>query len=127
MLARLLSANPTSHGVHIVPQRVPSVRRRMVLPSAVQVERPNARARGYDADWQKLRAAFLRDHPICSTPDCGRPSKHADHSDTVIARPDRRLDRTNLTAYCHSCHSSKTARHDGGFGNRRKGEGASKV
>lgn len=103
-----------------MPQRVPSVRRRMILPPAVQSFRPSASKRGYDTDWAKLRAAHLADHPTCGTPGCAKPARHVDHRQTVRERPDRRLDPTNLIAYCHSCHSSKTAREDGGFGNRRR-------
>lgn len=31
-----------------------------------------------------------------------------------------RLDPDNLRSLCASCHSRKTARHDGGFGNRKQ-------
>jgi 5-methylcytosine-specific restriction protein A len=30
--------------------------------------RPNAAQRGYDHKWQKARAAYLQEHPVCTDP-----------------------------------------------------------
>jgi 5-methylcytosine-specific restriction protein A len=87
--------------------------------------RGTARARGYDSKWEKARAAFLAKHPVCECP------KHHGRPDAPLAtdvdhhkphRGDRVLfwDRSNWRAMAHDCHSSKTARFDGGFGHLRR-------
>ncbi|MCL7744359.1 HNH endonuclease [Guyparkeria hydrothermalis] len=68
--------------------------------------------------WRKIRAAFLREHPLCQ--ECEKsglvtPAKVVDHVDgnSHNNSPD------NFAALCASCHSRKTARQDGGFGNAK--------
>lgn len=75
---------------------------------------------GRDAFWRELRAQVMARDPICKR--ChAKPSKHADHK--LAKRDGGRDELANLEGLCHSCHSSKTAREDGGFGNpRRRGE-----
>lgn len=65
--------------------------------------RPSAAARGYDADWRKLRAAHLKAHPFCVR--CGAPARDVDHIEGVRKAPARRLDPTNLQSFCTPCHS----------------------
>ncbi|KKK68633.1 hypothetical protein LCGC14_2942100 [marine sediment metagenome] len=79
--------------------------------------RPTATQRGYGWQWRKLRNAVIARDPICT--DCGRaPSTDADHK---IPRSQGGQDTMeNLAGKCHGCHSSKTARRDGGFGNAIK-------
>ena len=78
---------------------------------------PYARVKGeYDAfysspAWRKLRAVFIRRHPLCAA--CGGPAKHVDH---VLARKDAphlELEWANLQALCVSCHAKKTVALDG--------------
>jgi 5-methylcytosine-specific restriction protein A len=76
--------------------------------------------RGYGYRWQRLRAAFLREHPLCEA--CllqGRatPATDVDHIKPHRGDQDLMWDVDNLQALCHACHSKKTAREDGGFGN----------
>lgn len=87
--------------------------------------RPNRHARGYDADWVKLRAKHLKANPACVV--CGAPATTVDHKISVRARPELRLVPSNLQSMCASCHGRKTVREDGGFGNERKGRGASET
>jgi len=76
--------------------------------------RPSAAARGYDRKWRMNRARFLKAHPTCVV--CGKPATDVDH---IIPRREGGTDQWhNLQALCHECHSSKTARLDGGFGGR---------
>ena len=90
-------------------------------------ERGTAYERGYGARWQKASAAFLRAHPLCQCPECQEgklrvlPSQVTDH--IVSHRGDMRLfwDRANWQAMSKTCHDKKTAREDGGFGNRSNG------
>jgi 5-methylcytosine-specific restriction protein A len=65
-------------------------------------------------DWRALRVEVMRRDPICRI--CGaKPSRHADH---IVPRARGGSDDvSNLQGVCHSCHSRKTAAHDGGFGN----------
>lgn len=81
--------------------------------------RPSSLVRGYGTDWKKKRTAFIAANPICI--DCGNPSVTPDHEPPrreLIARgvtnPD---DDQYLVPRCWSCHSRKTAKQDGGFGN----------
>ncbi len=72
---------------------------------------------GRDGFWRALRAQVLARDPICK--QCHeKPSKHADH--VLPKREGGRDELSNLRGMCHSCHSSKTAREDGGFGNPKK-------
>lgn len=94
--------------------REESERRRKAL---FNQRRPSPEAQGYDADWRKLSRVFRKRHPICATPDCGRPSQETDHILSVKDRPDLRLVWSNLRAYCKPCHSRRTAT-DQGFARR---------
>lgn len=78
--------------------------------------RPSAAQRGYDAGWQKIRDAYLRDHPFCVV--CGHKATDVDH--IKPRRAGGTDDDDNLRSLCHSHHSRHTATHGGGFGNARK-------
>lgn len=63
--------------------------------------------------WKLTRERKLAEQPVCVV--CGGPATDVDHidGDWTNNRP------TNLQAMCHSCHSKKTNRFDGGmFGSR---------
>ena len=77
--------------------------------------------RGYDARWQRLRSAFLREWlatrgPVCG--ECGRllrPGRqtHVDHIVPFDGVDDpRRLEWANLQVLCRECNSRK-ARGEG--------------
>jgi len=78
-------------------------------------ERGSAAERGYGPAWRAARASFLAAHPACAT--CGAPASVVDH--VRAHKGDQALfwDRANWQPLCASCHSRKTAEHDGGFGN----------
>ena len=57
----------------------------------VEANRQSAVERGYGWKWSKARTAYLTEHPLC---ECSE---------------------------CQAGHDAKTAREDGGFGNRRRG------
>jgi len=88
--------------------------------------RGTAASRGYDARWQKYRAAFLREHPLCECPDCQagrlrvRAASVVDHIIPHRGDPVLFWDPANHQAMAADCHRSKTAREDGGFGNPRR-------
>ena len=82
--------------------------------------RRSAHQRGYTHQWSKARGAFLASHPWCA--ECARRNKHtpATAVDHIIPhRGDTKLfwDEKNWQPLCASCHSTKTAKEDGGFGN----------
>lgn len=85
--------------------------------------RGSSAKRGYDYRWQKARKAYLRKHPLCKhCEENGRiePATVIDH--IIPHRGDKQLfwDRdNNWQPLCESCHNRKTARYDGGFGNKR--------
>jgi 5-methylcytosine-specific restriction protein A len=92
--------------------------------SAYDLIRGTARARGYDQDHEAWRAAVLARDPFCKDPDRRHPlegvrSTVADH--IVPVRADGPWSLENGQGLCASCHSAKTARVDGGFGNARGG------
>ena len=86
--------------------------------------RGTARQRGYDAAWEKLRAAHLAQHPVCEAvlddgQVCGSADRpNVDHRQPVRFAPERRLDPTNLRTLCHRCHSRRTAREQSRLGRR---------
>ena len=74
--------------------------------------RGSASSRGYDWDWAKLRAAKVNADPMCEI--CrAAPATEVDHKQPVDARPDLRLEWSNLQSLCHPCHARKTAREHG--------------
>ena len=77
--------------------------------------RPSSQ-RGYDVQWRKIRKQHLAENPFCAV--CNNWASHVDH--IVPLSYGGTNDSSNLQSLCRSCHSKKTAKHDGGFGNRKK-------
>jgi len=85
-------------------------------------KRKSARARGYDSEWQKLRALKIREvlnTPGALCPLCGREFEphnskaiHLDHIERIADAPGRRLDPENWRAGHGNCHSRLTAQED---------------
>jgi 5-methylcytosine-specific restriction endonuclease McrA len=88
--------------------------------SAKQIEqqRNAEKAKTYDGAWRRLRAAFLAANPTCAAEGCGKPSTDVDHVQSVRSAPHMRLDPNNLRAFCHACHSRRTALEQGGWARR---------
>jgi 5-methylcytosine-specific restriction protein A len=91
----------------------------------VDQNRPSGGRRGYTKRWAAFRAEYLERHPRCVSDACSalpewqQPvATDIDHIDGCGRTGDRAYDETNLQALCHSCHSRKTALHDGGFGHK---------
>lgn len=80
--------------------------------------RGNTTQRGYDGAWQKLRKAFLAEHPYCECDDCkgqdGRElAQVVDHIQSIHDRPDLRLAWSNLRAMSKRHHDRHTVRTQG--------------
>jgi 5-methylcytosine-specific restriction enzyme A len=102
------------------------------LASALPVMEPNsswrAKPRGqglYTYRWKKARAAYLREHPLCVI--CKRTGKIQVASVVDHKIPHRGNEELfwdaehNWQSLCKSCHDSKTAKYDSGFGNPKRG------
>lgn len=94
--------------------------------SAASRQRGSARAKGYDARWERTREAYLRAHPYCGCDECltlpsiMRPwATEVDHIDGLGPNGPRGHDWGNLQALTKSHHSRKTGRETG-FGNRNR-------
>jgi 5-methylcytosine-specific restriction protein A len=72
----------------------------------IEAQRASAAQRGYDRDWRKRRAEFLRDNSDCVM--CGAPATEVHHRVTLAAGGTH--DADNLAALCKPCHSRITAR-----------------
>lgn len=81
------------------------VKRDFRRKAAHDANRPTARQRGYDARWDRERAAFLKANPKCRNLRCDEPAKVVDH--IIPHKGDMRLfwDRSNWQSLCVRCHS----------------------
>jgi 5-methylcytosine-specific restriction protein A len=106
---------PPRHRPPGQPTREESLRR---MRAAADKARPSLAGRGYDQDWAKLRARFLRDHPVCCC-GCGEVATVVDHIQPIRTHPHLRLQWSNLRAMAKVCHDQHTARTQG-FGRSRR-------
>lgn len=89
-------------------------------------QRGSRQARGYDAEWDALRARHLAAHPWCAD-GCGLRAMDVDHIETVRTAPHRRLDPTNLRSFAHGCHTRRTAHDSRIVGTHVMGVGGAKI
>lgn len=85
-------------------------------PRVAEVDgRESSARRGYGRTWRKVRRVYLSEHPLCEDHLARGQYVPATEVDHVIALAKGGADdATNYRALCHSCHSIKTAREDGG-------------
>lgn len=88
-----------------------------------EARRGSRHKRGYGARWDKERKAFLRLNPFCVM--CGYDdkvifAKVVDHRKPKKGDDPAFWDKTNWQPLCATHHNQKTAKEDGGFGNRKK-------
>jgi 5-methylcytosine-specific restriction protein A len=100
--------------------------------------RGNSAERGYTWRWRKARESWLRSHPLCGDRHRGSSDQHSlclqqgrvsaahvvDHIVPHKGDDDLFWNSDNWQSLCTDCHNMKTAREDGGFGNKYKGGGA---
>jgi 5-methylcytosine-specific restriction protein A len=82
-------------------------------PMRVRENRPNSRQRGYDAEWERFRAWFVNEHPLCE--DCldeGRtePTVEVHHIRKLRDYPEGKCDENNCRGLCKPHHSRRTRR-----------------
>ncbi|HZK89764.1 MAG TPA: HNH endonuclease signature motif containing protein [Stellaceae bacterium] len=95
-----------------MPQRAPIHRQPGWRPRGYDIQRGSAASRGYDRAWTKVRNAFIKAHPLCQHCEAKGlvvAASEVDHVIPIPVDPSRRLDPTNLSAICRSCHRAKTA------------------
>ena len=93
----------------------------------IDSRRENAHQRGYTNKWRDARAQYLREYPLClhcMQKNLITPATEVDH--IVPHKGDMGLfwNRKNWQPLCKPCHSTKTAKEDGGFGGAVKRRGA---
>ena len=81
-------------------------------------ESDNAEVR-YGGKWRAARKAHLAEHRECVT--CGDPANVVDHVIPIETDPSLQWEPSNWQSLCTTCHNRKTAKQDGGFGNRKRG------
>ena len=82
----------------------------------------SAAKQGYGRRWQNSRKLFLKKNPLCVTCKAEGVLIEATHVDHIKPhRGDMTLfwNQNNWQSLCASCHSKKTNKQDGGFGNTR--------
>jgi 5-methylcytosine-specific restriction protein A len=93
-------------------------RHRQIITRQVNQRRDHARNL-YGSRWQAYRVGYLRVHPLCV--QCGTHKRLViDHKTPHKGDLELFWDPANHQTLCKACHDSKTARHDGGFGNQRR-------
>lgn len=88
----------------------------------VEPVRESALSRGYNYRWQKYRKGYLINNPLCvKCLEDGDVTKATVVDHVIPHRGDALLfwDRDNHQALCKRHHDIKTAKEDGGFGNKR--------
>ena len=79
------------------------------------IARPTSTQRGYGFRWQKLRADYLRRHPLCRSCEAKGRIKPANEVDHIQPRSRGGQDaEENLQPLCKPCHSRKTGRETQG-------------
>jgi 5-methylcytosine-specific restriction protein A len=84
----------------------------------IDKDRGTPSERGYDRQWQHIRAMVLAEEPLCRGCIKKNYATAASQVDHIDGNVHNNL-RTNLQPLCLSCHSKKTAIENGSFGNVR--------
>jgi 5-methylcytosine-specific restriction protein A len=89
-----------------------------------QAVRPDYHAWYNSNRWRQSRVHFLQLHPLCECEDCRRLNRLlsatiVDHKIPHKGNYNLFWDTSNWQAMAKSCHDRKSAKEDGGFGNRK--------
>lgn len=77
--------------------------------------RGSSAQRGYGSRWQKARATFLRQHPLCKMhADIGRvvPATLVDHIEPHRGDQEKFWDKGNWQSLCKACHDGAKQRFE---------------
>ena len=115
---------PRHDGSHHVR---PAAENQPVAHVTIHSSRLSAHARGYTRAWRRAREAFLAHHPLCvhclaKDPPLITAATDVDHIVPHRGDPVLFWNHDNWQSLCHECHSIKTAKEDGGFGNRKRND-----
>jgi 5-methylcytosine-specific restriction protein A len=83
-------------------------------------ERNSINSKIYNNQWRKASKTYLKENPLCvhcEKEDRLTPATEVDH--IIPHGGDMKLfwDKSNWQTLCKKCHSIKTAKEDGGYGN----------
>ncbi len=98
----------------------PAHRARAVEIPVAKPKRLKTSAQGYGWRWQQARLVHLRHEPLCR--ECAKAGFVTEATEVDHIRP-HRMDMTlfwlreNWASMCKPCHSKKTAKENGGWGN----------
>lgn len=86
--------------------RCPALNCQIHRSTEERVRRGTTTERGYDGDWETVRAAKLATDPICEIRSVcqGMVASQVHHVETIKARPNLRLEWSNLRSICGPCH-----------------------
>lgn len=80
---------------------------------ALDLRRGTAAARGYGSQWQRIRARYLAQNPLCVRCLANHRTEVAVVVDHVVPKSQGGTDdASNYQALCVPCHNRKTARED---------------
>jgi 5-methylcytosine-specific restriction protein A len=87
----------------------PAIRR-----NTSQFDTGKAAACGYDNLWNRVRAQYVKEHPLCE--ECLEqgsvtPVEIVHHKLTVREHPELRLDMDDLQSLCRVCHGKEHSGH----------------
>ncbi len=92
-----------------MPTKAMTTRQRQLAAGLIAPDpRVSACRRGYDRNWAKLRAEFIRANPVCVF--CRHPAAVVDHVRPLTAGG-ARLDPGNLRSVCRKCHDLITSNY----------------
>ena len=102
-----------------MPTKPPTYQPARLTPTATHGDRPSARERGYTHEWEIVRLAHLREHPLCV--HCEQqglltPATVVDHIIAHKGNHERFWDRSNFQSLCAICHGRKSVAEDGALG-----------
>ena len=111
---------PGCHELVDKPGKCEKHRRQVVRDKDIWRDSPSKR--GYGSRWRKARERYLRANPLCVKCLNQGDVVAANVVDHIVAHKGNDAlmwDESNYQALCKTCHDSKTATEDGGFGRNK--------
>lgn len=106
-----------------IPSRLKPAAPRLKAGDSWRADKQGSTARGYGYQWQKARADYLQDNPLCvmcKAQGIVREARVVDHRIPHTGPADPLFwDRANWQALCFHCHNSEKQRQDNATKYRR--------